>query len=157
MPGLIYTSFCTTRSFAFQTLLVSLPSRIHKYRSRNDIAPPVGFHFTARYTMRKYGLLHLWREIKTNVDTKIKNMLKKSIWLHHWKADISAALASNTFFASVFLKNKSPPAHPYKGHPFLTSLHTHNFPRIAIARILRFWLTPARVRVCTYAVPIRMI
>ena len=80
---------------------------------------------------------------------KLKNFLKKSIWLHHWKADISSALTSNSLFAPVFLTNKSPPTHPYKGHAFLTSLHTQKFSRTAIARILRFWLTPARVRVCT--------
>ena len=127
----------------------SLLGRIHRHRSRNWKAIPVGFYSNVHNTLTKYGVGHLWRNININQDTKIKDFFKKFIWLHHWKADVSAALKSNSIFASVFLPNKTPPKYPFKSHKLLNSLTTEQFPRIAMARVLRFWLTPARNRVCS--------
>ena len=128
----------------------SFLGKIHRYRVNNINDIPVGFYHTAYRTLKKYGMGHLWN----NMPTKkiLHQVLKKTIWLYHWRKDVSNALLSNSIFSIVFLSKCKPPAHPYKCHTFLSSLNTMIFPRSSLSRVLRFWLTPPRERHCSCGV-----
>ena len=138
---LYYTKLCLSNPGHFLGI-------IHNYRSTNSKEIPVGFYFTVRRTLIKYGLEHPWGNI-TACPIKFKDYLKSRIWRYHWNVDVSDALDSNSLFASVFLLNHKPPTHPYKSHTFLNSLNSKTFLRNDLGTVLRFWLTPARFRMCT--------
>ena len=121
--------------------------KFHKYRSSNMNALPVGFYSTAYTTLDKIGLAHLWDNMP--IGSEINIMLKKHIWQYYWKRDVANAIQSKSLFSSVFLCNRSLPVYPYKIHKFLIRLNTKVFPRIALAAVLRFWLTPNRRRICS--------
>ena len=128
--------------------LDTILGKFHKYRSSNLNALPVGFYFTAYTTLNKIGLDHLWDNMPIN--SEIKSLLKKHIWQYYWKRDVAKAIQSKSLFSSVFLRNTSLPVYPYKIHKFMIRLNTKVFPRIALAAVLRFWLTPNRKRTCSY-------
>ena len=111
-------------------------------------ALPVGLYFTAYTTLTKIGLPHMWDNMPLN--TGLKSLLKKHIWLFYWKQDFEKAIHSNSLFSSVFLHStQRSPFYPYKMHNFLISLNTTIFPRTALSTVLRFWLTPNRKRMCS--------
>ena len=126
--------------------------RIHRYRSLNFMALPVGFYFTVKYTLEKYSLGYLWNNLSEEMNSKLKGFLKKNIWLYHWNRDMSASLLCKSIYASVFLQNESSPTYPYKLQTFLNSICSENFERHALSTILRFWLTPNRLRTCPCSV-----
>ena len=114
--------------------------RFHRYRSSNFNALPVGFYFTAYTTLSKIGLPHLWNNIPLN--TGLKCILKKHIWLYYWKQDLANAIHSNSLFSLVFLRSTHrPPVYAYKMQNFMLSWNTTIFPRAALSTVLRFWLT----------------
>ena len=109
-------------------------------------ALPVGFYSTAYACLNKLGLAHMWNDLPKG--TELKNLLKQHIWKYYWIKDAAKASLSNALFPSVFLRDTTPPIHPYKMHKFLLNLNSNVFPRAAFATVLRFWLTPNRKRIC---------
>ena len=53
--------------------------RIHRYRSLNYMALPVGFYFTVKYTLEKYSLGYLWNNLSEEMNSKLEGFLKKNI------------------------------------------------------------------------------
>ena len=139
---LYYAKLCQTDPNSFL-------GRLHKYRTRNCKSLPLGFYFTVNYTLEKYAMGHLWNNLSGEMELDLKCYLKKTIWSYHWNRDMSASLISKSIFATVFLQNKSPPTYPYKLNFFMNSVRSEIFKRIALSRVLRFWLTPNRLRTCS--------
>ena len=122
--------------------------RIHNHRSTISSDLPVGFYYTAQKTLCKYKIGNLWNNIPDNTEVDLKTLFKKTIWSCHWGKDVSEALKANSFFAAIFLNNRTPDCFPYKQHKLLKCLRTEIFPRNSLSRVLRFWLTSPRERVC---------
>ena len=130
----------------------SFPSKVHRVcTSRRD--KPVGFHCTVFRILQKYGLEHYWDNIPDFSNERLKVILKKHIWIHHWNNDVASARLRDSPFSTIILKDAVPPTHPYKTHHFIGRFITLGLPRQELTSVLRFWMTPCRQRFCSCNFP----
>ena len=122
----------------------------------NDSDLPVGFHCTALYILKKYGLEKYWNNIPNVSHNDLKAIFKKPIWDHHWKIDIASATSYDSPFSLALSKGKKGrilPKYPYKSYYFLDSFTDTDLSCSDLSSILRFWMTPPRQRVCSCTLP----
>ena len=110
---------------------------------------PVGFHCTALHTFRKYGLEQFWNAIPDVPHDELKAIFKKPIWLHHWIKDVATVRYRDSPFCMTFLKRVPIPNYPYKTDFFMKHFLIRGIPNSALTQILRFWMTPNRLRTCS--------
>ena len=124
----------------------SLLGQMHQYRTKTFKSLSVGFYATVHHILIKYNLEHYWDNIPDVSHGELKNILKKTIWSLHWKKDVAMALTKDSPFSCTFLPHVQLPTYPYKSNNFLVHFNVNRFPRSALSMILRFWLTPNRIR-----------
>ena len=126
----------------------SFPSMIHRMRTSSD-CKPVGFHRTVLRILKKYGIENYWKKFPDAPNEKLKPILKKPIWLYHWKMDVATASRRVSPFSTTFLNDVKVPNYPYKTYHFMKIFNTHKLRRSELTSVLRFWMTPYRLRICS--------
>ena len=86
---------------------------------------------------------------KRSVSRLLKSILKHPIWKFHWKRDAATHTNEKTPFEIVYLQCHSPPTVPFKVQYLINALDPNTLSRSALSSVLRFWTTPARLRMCS--------
>ena len=127
----------------------SLLGKIHRYRTENLSEIQSGFHQTVFRTLDKYKIGQYWNNVPDGTRDELKLLLKKTIWLFHWKQDMANALTKNTPFSMILPKPKAFLTFPYKSNKFHNQFSADKLCSSRLASVMRFWLTPSRSRVCS--------
>ena len=130
----------------------SFPNMVHRARTSYS-GLPVGFHSTVLHILKKYDFEKYWDHVPDVPHSELKAIFKKPIWQYHWDKDIASARSRDAPFSSTMHINSHPPTNPYKSYHFINSFMAIDLSRANLSSILRFWMTPSRLRICSCTLP----